>query len=77
MNATYKPIVNVGTVRHLNVAKVTNSGRTVRIEVDDEESRAIITGGPMGKNQYIFVEAHFHWGENSTVGGETQIDGQM
>lgn len=76
-NASYAPIVNAGKVRNLNVARVTNTGRTVRIEVEDEESQAIITGGPMGNNEYKFVEAHFHWGENSTVGGETQIDGNV
>lgn len=76
-NRTYTPIVNYGTIRNLNVAKITNTGRTVRIEVVDAESQAVITGGPMNNERYKFVEAHYHWGENNKIGGETQIDGKM
>lgn len=75
--AEYQPIVNYGTIRNLNAAKITNTGRTIRIEVDDEESKALITGGPMQNNRYKFAEAHFHWGTENSVGAETQIDGKM
>lgn len=73
----YQPIVNYGNVRNLNTAKITNTGRTIRIEVGDEESKALITGGPMQNSRYKFAEAHFHWGTENSVGAETQIDGKM
>lgn len=76
-NAKYAPIVNFGKIRYLNHTKITNTGRTVRIEVIDDESQAIITGGPMNNERFKFLEANFHWGENNAVGSETQIDGKM
>lgn len=43
----------------------------VTIETDMKPS---LTGGPL-KGRYEFVQLHFHWGENDSIGSEDLIDG--
>ncbi|XP_046820673.1 carbonic anhydrase 7-like isoform X1 [Vespa crabro] len=52
---------------------ITNNGHTVMIKTNELEP-AIVSGGPLGDNNYIFEQLHFHWGENDTEGSEDHIN---
>ncbi|XP_055690817.1 carbonic anhydrase 7 [Lutzomyia longipalpis] len=52
--------------------KLSNNGHTVMLEVDSDPQPAI-SGGPLDC-PYEFMQLHFHWGDNDTVGSEDLID---
>lgn len=35
---------------------------------------AVVSGGPLHDNKYIFEQIHFHWGESDTKGSEDYIN---
>lgn len=41
----------------------------------DSETQPTISGGPL-TGVYEFLQLHFHWGDNDTVGSEDLIDGR-
>ncbi|PSN55739.1 Carbonic anhydrase 3 [Blattella germanica] len=54
--------------------KVRNNGHTVKITYDQGYLPSV-TGGPLFKDTFIFVEVHFHWGTNDQEGAEHTING--
>ncbi|XP_034942701.1 carbonic anhydrase 2-like [Chelonus insularis] len=50
-----------------------NNGHTVMLRVNDS-STAIISGGPLGPDPYVFEQLHFHWGANDSEGSEDLIN---
>lgn len=42
----------------------------------NESNQAMVTGGPLGDNTYVFEQLHFHWGQNNNEGSETTINNQ-
>jgi len=40
----------------------------------NESKAAILSGGPLGNNVYVFEQLHFHWGENDHEGSEDLIN---
>lgn len=75
--AVFKPFRNVGKVRRLREVTLLNNGHTVKVLPNEETSRAVITSGPMQADLYKFVEIHFHWGSNDSLGAEHQINNQV
>nr|XP_050869492.1 carbonic anhydrase 7-like [Vespula vulgaris] len=51
---------------------ITNNGHTVMIKTNESEA-AVVSGGPLRDN-YIFEQLHFHWGENDSEGSEDYIN---
>ncbi|KAI4501809.1 hypothetical protein M0802_003144 [Mischocyttarus mexicanus] len=52
---------------------ITNNGHTVMIQTNETEP-ALVSGGPLGNNTYVFEQLHFHWGENDREGSEDYIN---
>ncbi|XP_012215868.1 carbonic anhydrase 2 [Linepithema humile] len=52
---------------------MTNNGHTVMLKTNDSRA-AILSGGPLGDNIYVFEQLHFHWGENDHEGSEDLIN---
>ncbi|XP_011876072.1 PREDICTED: carbonic anhydrase 2 isoform X2 [Vollenhovia emeryi] len=48
---------------------VTNNGHTVMLKTN-ESKVAVLSGGPLRDNVYVFEQLHFHWGENDYEGSE-------
>ncbi|CAH1800454.1 unnamed protein product, partial [Owenia fusiformis] len=56
-----------------DVHLVNDGGHTAQLELD--KCDYTIQGGPL-VGQYSVLQAHFHWGEESTRGSEHTLDGQ-
>ncbi|XP_070160019.1 carbonic anhydrase 2 [Polyergus mexicanus] len=52
---------------------VTNNGHTVMLKINESKT-AMLSGGPLGNNVYVFEQLHFHWGENDYEGSEDLIN---
>ncbi|XP_026670748.1 carbonic anhydrase 7-like [Ceratina calcarata] len=55
-------------------ATMTNTGRTVQIELSDRQL-PWMRGGPLGKDEYQFMNVQFRWGPDNSLGAEHSIDG--
>lgn len=40
----------------------------------NNSASATVTGGPLGPEDYVFEQLHFHWGENDSEGSEDLIN---
>ncbi|XP_014599168.1 PREDICTED: carbonic anhydrase 2-like isoform X2 [Polistes canadensis] len=72
-NIIFPPLV----FQRLNVPRtsfITNNGHTVMIQTNNKSDSALVSGGPLGKNTYVFEQLHFHWGENDLKGSEDYIN---
>ncbi|KAG7190875.1 hypothetical protein KM043_006936 [Ampulex compressa] len=52
---------------------LTNNGHTVMLKANESEA-ALVSGGPLGNQTYVFEQLHFHWGENDLEGSEDLIN---
>ncbi|XP_073821664.1 carbonic anhydrase 2-like [Musca autumnalis] len=56
---------------------ITNNGHSAEIQYPDDAAKPQISGGPLPNNTtYQFVNVHFHWGSNDSLGSEHVINGQ-
>uniref|UniRef100_A0A1B0CVX3 Putative carbonic anhydrase n=1 Tax=Lutzomyia longipalpis TaxID=7200 RepID=A0A1B0CVX3_LUTLO len=69
------PLEFIGFDEQPAKTKLSNNGHTVMLEVDSDPQPAI-SGGPLDC-PYEFMQLHFHWGDNDTVGSEDLIDSLM
>ncbi|XP_075145374.1 carbonic anhydrase 2-like [Haematobia irritans] len=73
----YPPIKYTNYKQEYNVT-ITNAGHTAQITIPDDADGAKpqISGGPLPTNEtYQFVNLHFHWGANNTLGSDHVING--
>ncbi|XP_077273887.1 carbonic anhydrase 2 isoform X2 [Temnothorax americanus] len=52
---------------------VTNTGHTVMLKTNESKA-AMLSGGPLENNIYVFEQLHFHWGQNDYEGSEDLIN---
>jgi len=52
-----------------------NNGHTLEFKVDLTTNNYNFTGGPFGNETYQFLQLHFHWGSNDSLGSEHTIRG--
>ncbi|XP_071561953.1 carbonic anhydrase 1 [Temnothorax nylanderi] len=52
---------------------VTNTGHTVMLKTNESKA-AMLSGGPLEDNIYVFEQLHFHWGQNDYEGSEDLIN---
>ncbi|CAD1481165.1 unnamed protein product, partial [Heterotrigona itama] len=55
-------------------ATMTNTGKTVSIEFSDR-TLPTLRGGPLGKDEFQFMNVQFRWGPDNSLGAEHSING--
>ncbi|KAK9303671.1 hypothetical protein QLX08_004680 [Tetragonisca angustula] len=55
-------------------ATMTNTGKTVSIEFSDR-APPTMRGGPLGKDEFQFMNVQFRWGPENSLGAEHSING--
>ncbi|KAF7997808.1 hypothetical protein HCN44_009206 [Aphidius gifuensis] len=56
--------------------RLTNNGHTIQLQAKWYYYDAYVTSGPLGLNDYIFEQLHFHWGQKDNEGSEHTINGK-
>lgn len=49
------------------------SSSSVMLKINESKA-AMLSGGPLGNDVYVFEQLHFHWGENDYEGSEDLIN---
>lgn len=52
---------------------LSSSSSSVMLKINESKT-AMLSGGPLGNNVYVFEQLHFHWGENDYEGSEDLIN---
>lgn len=52
---------------------LSSSSSSVMLKINESKT-AMLSGGPLGNNIYVFEQLHFHWGENDYEGSEDLIN---
>lgn len=51
--------------------RISNNGHSAQLELSEEQRKdMIISCGPFGTDKYRFLQLHFHWGANDSIGSE-------
>ncbi|XP_024946142.1 carbonic anhydrase 2 [Cephus cinctus] len=69
----YSPLLLNGYWLNEGIATLTNTGRTVKIELEDRKL-PLMTGGPLKDQDYQFMNIQFRWGAENCCGAEHSID---
>ncbi|TRY64037.1 hypothetical protein TCAL_11591 [Tigriopus californicus] len=56
---------------------VKNNGHTIQFDVDLNQPKFTISGGPLDSDTYEFIQFHLHWGSINKVGSEHSFDGKF
>ncbi|KAL5276950.1 CA14 family protein [Megaselia abdita] len=69
--------LNYNTVIGGDRVDVLNNGNTIRISFDqvDNSKKPMVKDGPLGRDQFVMEDIHFHWGSFPTRGTEHKLDG--
>jgi carbonic anhydrase len=63
-----------------NIFQLTNNGHTVELSLIQSminpDDIPLIKGPALEEHSYKFVQLHFHWHTNDSLGSEHAIDGQ-
>ncbi|XP_076240967.1 carbonic anhydrase 1 [Calliopsis andreniformis] len=79
LDISYMNVVELNPLKWIGVdvtprkLKITNTGYTVILSAKWQQGRGSVTAGPFRAN-YVFSQAHFHWGRNAMEGSEHTID---
>merc|ERR1711892_17286 len=57
--------------------QLTNNGHSLVFDFTGEGPKPTITGGRLGSSVFEFLQLHWHWGSDSTMGSEHTVDGKM
>jgi carbonic anhydrase len=57
-----------------NTEMLKNNGRTIEATVNGKGS--LLSGGPLGADEYELKQFHFHWGSHNAQGSEHTVDGR-
>jgi len=56
--------------------QLTNNGHSLVFDFTGTGTKPTITGGRLGSRVYEFLQLHWHWGSDSTMGSEHTVDGK-
>ncbi|XP_003706716.2 carbonic anhydrase 2-like [Megachile rotundata] len=71
----FPPLLLTNYWSHEGSATMTNTGRTVTIEFPNRTQMPYMRGGPLGGDEFQFMNAQFRWGPENSNGCEHTIDG--
>ncbi|WAR30554.1 CAH2-like protein [Mya arenaria] len=54
--------------------KLVNNGHSIMCQIT---KKGVLTGGPLGKDEYRLEQFHLHWGAEDNRGSEHTVDGKM
>ncbi|WAR30540.1 CAH2-like protein, partial [Mya arenaria] len=54
--------------------KLVNNGHSIMCQIT---KKGVLTGGPLGKDEYRLEQFHLHWGAEDGRGSEHTVDGKM
>ncbi|WAR30539.1 CAH2-like protein [Mya arenaria] len=54
--------------------KLVNNGHSIMCQIT---KKGVLTGGPLGKDEYSLEQFHLHWGAKDGRGSEHTVDGKM
>nr|XP_012228901.1 PREDICTED: carbonic anhydrase 1-like [Linepithema humile] len=69
----YPPLLLTNYWSDDGTAKLTNTGKTVNVELADRKM-PIMRGGPLKDDEYQFMNVQFRWGLSNSQGAEHSID---
>merc|ERR1719516_173770 len=56
--------------------QISNNGHTLKFDFTGTGDKPKITGGRLGSNTFEFLQLHWHWGSDSSMGSEHTVDGR-
>ncbi|CAG9765173.1 unnamed protein product [Ceutorhynchus assimilis] len=68
----FPPLVFSHFDEPIQKAFLINNGHTVQMKINSDP-KPTIKGGPLS-GEFEFAQLHYHWGQNDTVGSESQFD---
>ncbi|XP_015606377.1 carbonic anhydrase 2 [Cephus cinctus] len=75
-NEQFPPLKMTGHWTPLGRAYLYNTGNTAEVRLSLDRPPGIISGGPL-KDEYEFLQLHFHWGNSNCHGAEHSINGKL
>nr|XP_034178868.1 carbonic anhydrase 2-like [Osmia lignaria] len=71
----FPPLLLTNYWLNKGTATMTNTGRTVTIEFPNRNEIPYMRGGPLGNDEFQFMNVQFRWGPDNSYGSEHTIDG--
>ncbi|XP_047361001.1 carbonic anhydrase 3-like [Vespa velutina] len=71
----FPPLLLTGYWLKKGKATITNTGKTVNIELMDLSTNPYLRGGPLNEDEFKLKNVQFRWGPSDSRGAEHSIDG--